>query len=225
MSLQVQPRQRSVHGPFDATAPGSDNVPERDISLRAHVAIGFEGMAMPDNRHETIAEQRLHSYLRSHVTQDADLEIGRPLAQRNRALLRFRGESQAHERRHRRGSSDQRGGEGFDEPIVGANREGATKAGDILWSRRGAKNRTGFMHRVLRALADLLRIGRQHHLAPGPHQQRIAGRLAQTRERPAHRRGTEPQPASGADDACVSQQRVERHQQVQVGDGFGHRPS
>jgi hypothetical protein len=77
------------------------------------------------------------------------------------------------------------------------------------------------------ALAQRLGVRGEHHPPPGPHQQRIAGGVAQPRERPAHGRGREAEPPRGVDHAALVQQGVERAQKVQIASihGPSHAPS
>ena len=51
-------------------------MPESDIPLGSHFAIEFKRMTVSDNTHEAIPGWSLDPYLRTHGTQDTDLEIG-----------------------------------------------------------------------------------------------------------------------------------------------------
>jgi hypothetical protein len=79
------------------------------------------------------------------------------------------------------------------------------------------------MHHVAYALAQGFRAGCQHHLAPGAHQQLVAGGLAQARERAAHGRGAQAQAARGPGHAGFGDEGIERDEQVEV--GIGHAAS
>jgi hypothetical protein len=67
------------------------------------------------------------------------------------------------------------------------------------------------------ALAQFDRARRRHETAPGSDQQRIARRLAQSRQRPAHGRWAESQAAGGARHAAFGEQDIKGEQQVQIG--------
>ena len=65
-----------------------------------------------------------------------------------------------------------------------------------------AQDGLGVLHQRADPLAQLERPRCGHQPTPGPHQQRVAGRLAQARQRPAHRRRAEPQPPRRAASRC-----------------------
>ena len=89
----------------------------------------------------------------------------------------------------------------------------------------GAQDRLGVLHELGHPLAQLERPRRRHQAAPGPHQQRVAGRLAQARQRAAHGGGAQPEPAGRARDAALVEQDVEGREQVEVGAGDGANPA
>ncbi len=64
--------------------------------------------------------------------------------------------------------------------------------------------------------AQALCARRQLHAGAGPHQQGIAEQVAQSLQRVARSRLRQPDPHRGAADTGFPQQRVERHQQVEV---------
>jgi hypothetical protein len=66
-------------------------------------------------------------------------------------------------------------------------------------------------------LAELERAWRRNETSSRPDQQRIAGRLAQARQRTTHRRRAEMQPPRGARDAPLRQHCIERDQEVEIG--------
>ena len=81
----------------------------------------------------------------------------------------------------------------------------------------GRSTASRVLHELADPLAQLERARRRHQAAPGPDQQRIAGRLAQSRQRPAHRRRAQPQPLRRARHAALGEQHVEGDQQVEIG--------
>jgi hypothetical protein len=73
------------------------------------------------------------------------------------------------------------------------------------------------LHDLADAFTQFQRPRRGDEAASCPHQQRIAGRLAQSRQRAAHRRLTEPQAPGRARNAAFREQHVEGDQQVEIG--------
>ena len=79
------------------------------------------------------------------------------------------------------------------------------------------EDRLPILHEPADALAKLERSRRGNERAPGSDQERIARRLSQSRERPAHRRRAEAQAPRSARDAALCEQHVERDEQIEVG--------
>jgi hypothetical protein len=79
------------------------------------------------------------------------------------------------------------------------------------------------MHHVAHALAQGFRAGCEHHLAPGAHQQLVAGGLAQAREGTAHGRGAQAQAARAPATLASAMRASRRDEQVEV--GIGHAAS
>lgn len=168
---------------------------ERRITLGCRLA-GEKRVPHPDDADKAVAEQRLHAHFRPRVAEHADVEVHQPLPQRPRVLVGLGGEAQAHARSCGHGRHDQPRGEGLSETLIGPYREGSLKGGEVQSRNRWPQCSASLMNEI-------------------PHaQQRIAGRRAQPRQSPAHRRRAEPQPAGRH--AAVRQQSVERGQKVQV---------
>ncbi|MNL49939.1 hypothetical protein D3C87_1729140 [compost metagenome] len=74
-----------------------------------------------------------------------------------------------------------------DKKIVGPNAETPTQTAQIHYSRR-MKQLRGLLHHITHLLTQLQRFGRGHQTSTGAHQNRITDRLANPRQRPAHRR-------------------------------------
>jgi hypothetical protein len=63
-------------------------------------------------------------------------------------------------------------------------------------------------------------MGCQNHLAPGPNQQRVTGRLSKPGQGSAHCRSAQSQPTRSTGHAAIGKQCVECNEQIQV--GFWH---
>ena len=174
-------------------------------------------MTEPHDADEAVAEQRLRAHLRADLRpDDAGFEIDGCIAQPGAFLVGLGDESQPDPRRLAADAGDQRGAEGLDETLAVAQREGAVEPGKIeLFGR--PQDRLGVADHLADLLAQFERARRRNETAPGPHQQRIAGRLAQPRKRPAHRRGAEPQAPGGARHAAFGKQHIKRDKQVEIG--------
>ena len=139
-------------------------------------------------------------------------------------LVRLLHEAQPHAGRLPADAGDQVRAEILDEAFAGPQREGADELFEIELLDR-AQHRLRVLHELADPLAELERAGRGNQAAPGPDQQRIARRLAQPRQGPAHRRRAEPQPPGRARDAAFGEQHVEGDQQVEIGSRHATDPS
>ena len=110
--------------------------------------------------------------------------------------------------------------EGLHKALTGPQREGPDELAEIE-HLGGAENRFRLLNEVADPLAEFERPRGGNQAAPGPDQQGIARRLAQPRQRPAHRRRTEPQPFGGARHAAFRQQDIQGDQQIEIGSRHG----
>ena len=81
----------------------------------------------------------------------------------------------------------------------------------------GRRTASAVLHELTDPLAEFERSGCGNETASGPDQQRIARRLTQSRQRPAHRRRAEPQPSGCARNAAFREQHIEGDKQVEIG--------
>jgi hypothetical protein len=86
------------------------------------------------------------------------------------------------------------------------------------------KNGRTILHELANAFAKLESARRRHQATTGAYQQRIAGDLAQARQRPARCRWTESQALRGARDVSFAQQDIEGDEQVEIRTGHGRVP-
>jgi hypothetical protein len=112
---------------------------------------------------------------------------------------------------------NQRRTEAFDKAAIGANGESALQPRDIWLQPAWPQQRARFVHGRAGAFTQRFGARREHHAPAGAHQQRVARRFTQARERAAHGRWAQAQAARGARHAGLKQQSVQRNQQVQVG--------
>ena len=138
------------------------------------------------------------------------------VAQRRAVLVGLLHEAQPHAGRFRADARDEIRPEILDEAFAGPQRERPDELPEVELLG-GAQHRLAVLHELADPLAQLERPRRGNETAPGPDQQRIARRLAQPRQRPAHRRRAEPQPLGGARDAAFREQHIERDEQVEIG--------
>src|SRR5471032_2360237 len=143
---------------------------ERDVPIGRHLTLHRERMPLSDNTKKAVPEQGLHADFRSHFAQYTDFKISGAIAQIRRRLLMLGRKTQTHEWRIRNSRSDQRSGERLHETVVGANGKGSLQRRKIRFRSRGTKYRTRLVNRILSALAQFLRMGRQYHPAPRPNQ-------------------------------------------------------
>ena len=104
----------------------------------------------------------------------------------------------------------------LDKTIAGPQREGSHQPFEVERLGR-AQHRLGVLHELTDPPAQFERARCRNETASGPDQQRIAGRRTQSRQRPAHRRRTEPQPLGCARDAAFREQHIKGDQQVEIG--------
>jgi len=175
-------------------------------------------MARPYDDDVVVAEQRLDAQLRpGGAVDDPGAEVDAAVAQQVGVLrLELRHEDEAQPGGELADAGDERRAEILDEAAPVAEREGPHHFAHVdRLDRR--QHGLGLLHEQADAAAQLQRPRRGHEAAPGAHQQRVAGRGPQPRQRPAGRRRAEAQPARGARHAAFHEQRFESQKQVQVG--------
>ena len=196
--------------PRDEDVPGGRVADGRDPAARERVPLAHDA-------DEPVAKERLHVQLGTgRLADDAGLQVDGSLAQRRVVLLELGHEAQPDPRRFPADASEQARPEILDETVARPQRERPGHLAKVRLARR-AQDRLRVLHERPDGLSELDRPRRGHEAAPGPDQQRILRRLAQPRQRPAHRRGAQAQAPGRARDAPLGEQHVERHEQVEVG--------
>jgi hypothetical protein len=166
--------------------------------------------------HQAIPEQRLCAQVgRGRGVDDAGLDVHRAVPQRRAVLVRLLDEAQAYLRRLRADPSEQGRPDVLHETIAGSQRERASESREIQAVLR-SQDGLCVLHEATHARPQLERPWRGDQAASGPHQERITRRLAQPRQRPAHRRRAQAKAARSACDAALGEQHVQRDEQVQV---------
>ena len=218
LALESERLQRVVDGAAVETAARDGDVPALRVACGRHLALA-QRMPAAHDADEAVAQQRLRAHLRTGRGRDhTGFQIHGAVAQQRAVLVELAEEAQPHAGRLLGDPRDEGGAEVLDEALAGAQRERAHQSLEVELLR-GTQDRGGLLHELAHRLAQRECAGRGHETAAGPHQQRIAGGLAQARQRAAHRGRTQPQPPRGARDAALREQHVERHQQVEVGGG------
>jgi hypothetical protein len=203
-----RPPARGNHMLAGGIATGGDGAIEQRVA-RAH------------GPHHMVAKQQLRAQFRARRGGHANVQIHRPLAQGARVLVRLGGKAQRNARRGGAHRLDQRHQHPVQKSLARAQGEGLFQRGDVervLGRRQQPLRLTRYLAHVF-AQGGGMRRG--HQRPPGPHQQRVARRRAQTGQGAAHRGCAQPQAARGARHAALGQQHVERGQQVHVGGGHG----
>ena len=168
---------------------------------------------------EAVAEQGLGAQLRTGVlTHDTGFQINGAFAQGQAVFIRLLHKAQAYARRFLCNARNQCRPEVLGKAFAAAQGEGSHQLFQVDLRGR-AEHRFGVLHQLRDALAQCECSGRGHEAAPGPDQQRVAGGFAQARQRPAHRRGAQPQALGGARHAAFREQHIEGDQQVEIGSG------
>ena len=194
---------------------------------RPHVLIEAEpradlGVAVADDAHVAVGQQRARAQLRRQLAVDPDREVRRALPQRLGVVGRVRREAQRDARRLLAQHAVERDAED-QQHVVGRQDDEAA----LLRLRRERPLRREHLRRAGDDLADprLQQFGprRQHHAPAGAHEQRVAELLADPRQRVAHRRRRQPEPRRRPRDAALLQQGVEGDEEAEVA-GF-HLPT
>ncbi len=168
---------------------------------------------------KTISEQALGTHLRTRrLPDDTRFQIDAPVPKGRAVLVRLGHEAQPHPRRLPADARNESRSEALHETLAGAQRERSDEASEVELLG-GAQNGFRVVHEPADPLAKLERSGRRNETASGPDQQGIARRLAQPRERPAHRGRAEPQSTGGARDTAFGEQHVQGDEQVEIGHG------
>jgi len=188
-------------------------VAQREVALERQSAAAQQRRRRGDDQRLRLQRQRLQlGVARAEV---ADVEVDAALAQRRRVVGRFgqqlqRGLRQPLLQRQQQRRAEDHGhalGQADDEvprPLRHRRDRG----------RRG--QRVGLGQQPRHRLAQPLRARRGHQAAAGAHQQRVAQRLAQPRQRMAGGRHAQVQALGRRGHAAAGQQRVQHAQQVEV---------
>ncbi len=150
------------------------------------------------------------------VAAFADFQIDGAVAQRLRIAIGLRDEADAHQRRDFAECGDHRAGQHFHERCGRANGERGCVRRDVHVGGCRPQHRARIACDRMHAVAQRGGVRCRHELAPGAHQQLIAGGDPQPRERAAHRGRAQAKPARGAGHAAFRQQHVERGDEIQV---------
>ncbi|MNI55379.1 hypothetical protein D3C73_1103250 [compost metagenome] len=102
-----------------------------------------------------------------------------------------------------------------DKKIVRTDAEAPAQAAQVHHPRR-VEQPGGLFHHVAHLFAHLQRLGCRHQATTGAHQNRIADRLANARQRATHGRRAEVHPPRRAHHATFVEQGVEGDQKVDV---------
>lgn len=132
------------------------------------------------------------------------------------SLVRLLHETQAHAGRFRAQTGKEGGPEILDKAIAGAQGKGPYQPLDLEFSLR-TQDGFRFLHQPADPLAQFERPRRGNEAAPGSNEKRVARRLTQPLERPAHGRGAQAQPLRGARDAAFGEQHVQGDEEVEIG--------
>ncbi|CAI8693365.1 hypothetical protein EMIT0111MI5_10741 [Burkholderia sp. IT-111MI5] len=146
----------------------------------------------------------------------ADFQIDGAVAQRLRIAVGLGHEADAHVRRDFADRGDHRAGQHFHERRRRTNGERGCERRHVDVGRRRPQHGARVARDRMHAVAQCSRVRRRHELAPGAHEQLIAGGEPQPRERAAHGGCAQAKPARGTRHAAFRQQRVERGNEVQV---------
>ena len=92
----------------------------------------------------------------------------------------------------------------------------AARRGCRVEGRAAAERAIDVVERRVDCRRELLGAGSGHHAAWGAHEDRIAEQGAEAVERVAHRRLREPDPLGRARDVALGEERVERHEEVEI---------
>ena len=166
---------------------------------------------------EAVPEQRLRTDLRSgRLSHYAGFQIDGPLAKRRVVLVRLLYEVQPHTGCFPAKACNEGRPEVLRKAVAGPQRERSNQFFEIE-RLPGAQNRSCVLDEQADPLAKFDCPGCGNEAAPGPDQQRIAGRRAQSRQRPAHRRRAEAQPLGSARHAAFREQDIEGDEQIEIG--------
>jgi len=200
---------------FESSARDADVLPGgvtggRDPALA-------ERMTCSHRANVTIAEQGLHAQFWSgRLFHHTGFQMDNPVAEGRAVFVGLRHKTQSHAGRGRVDARDEFRPEVFHKAFAGPQREGAVELFEIEFLH-GTKHRAAIFHELPDPLAEFERAGSGHEIASSPDQQRIAGGLTQSRQRPTHGRRTEPQTSGRACDAAFRQQDIQGDQQVKIG--------
>ena len=143
-------------------------------------------------------------------------EIDAAVAQRRALLVRLRCEAKLHAWGLFADARNQGRAEILDEAFAVAQGERAHELCQVE-CRDGAQHGFGVLHQLADTLGEFDGAWRRHESASGAHEQGIAGGFAQACEGAAHRRRAQVQPARGARDVALGEQRVEGDEQIEIG--------
>ncbi|MNN41440.1 hypothetical protein D3C81_1555590 [compost metagenome] len=148
-------------------------------------------MGTVHHANEAILEQGPATQLRTgRLADHAGFQVDAAVAQRRAVLVEFLQEKQAYAGGFGAQAGDQARAEIFHETVAGAQGEGASQLPKVQLFGR-TQHRFGLLHQLPDLLAQGDGARGWHQAASGPDQQRVAGGAAQSRQRPAHRRGAQ----------------------------------
>src|SRR5439155_11303220 len=145
----------------------------------------------------------------------ASLQIDAPVAKRGAFFVRFRYEAEPHARSFLAGASYEIRSEVLNKTFAGTKRERPDELFEVELLGR-TENRFCILNELTDPLAEFERSGCRNETSSGPDQQRVAGRLSQSRKRAAHRRRAKPQPLGCARNTPFREHRIKRDKQVEI---------
>ena len=214
--LEPERFQGFIYRPLVKIVPQVGDVPAGSIAGRSDLTPA-KRMPDPHDTNEVVPEQRLRTHLWTHgLPNDACFQVDASVAQWRAVSVWLRHKPQPQAGSFLADASNEIRSEVLDEAFAGPQCERSDEPIEVEPPGR-AQNRLSVLHEPTDPVAEFERAGGGNKAASGPDKKRIARRLAQSRERPAHRRGAEPQPLSCARDATFGEQHIKRDKQIEIG--------
>ncbi len=173
-------------------------------------------MSDPDRADEGVAEQEPGPHLRRGRSEHPDLKVDLSIPEWKSILVGLGREAQADMWRGCGDRGHQGCGEPFDEPFAGANGEGSLERGDVQMAGMRTEDRADVTGKLMDPIAQFGGVRCRHKPAPGAHEQRIARRGPEPRQRSAHGGRTQAEASRRPCHAALGEQRVQRGKQVHV---------
>jgi hypothetical protein len=146
---------------------------------------------------------------------DAGFQIDRSVAKQGALAILRLDETQSDARRFDANAGDELRAEVFYEAVARAQREGPDQSREVE-RFGGVQHLASVVHELADLCTERDRPGCRNESTSGANEQRITGRDAQSRERAAHRRRTETQPAGRLRHAALGEQHIECDEKVEV---------